>query len=482
MPRSCITLAHLIRLALPALLLAACTVPREPLAVAEVTVPSLGLGAEPAPAIADGWWQALGDPQLDRLMTDALAGNPTLAAAMARLREAGSFLASAEADRRPQLTGEASVQAQRLSDAYIIPPPYGGSVRGIGQAQLNLSWDLDFWGRQAAAVSQAHATAAAAALDVDAARLALAGSVAQTYVELARAEQRLATAKAELEQREQALALVRLRVRGQLDGEREARGAEILQAQARQALALATAQREALVHACALLAGRGGDYYATLQPTRLAPGSSLPLPATLPADLLARRPDIVAAQARIDSAMAGREVARTAFYPDIDLMGLAGLQAIGLDRFISSDAATYGVGAAVHLPIFDGGQLRAAYAGASARADAAIADYNQAVLGAVRETADALSRVDSAAASLEAQRQATAASAGIRRIEDARLAAGLGSRLELIAAELQLLAAQQASADLEADQAIARIRLLLAVGGGFDPTHATPVTDTRPSP
>lgn len=465
-----------------ALGLAACSLPREPLEVAPVAVPALGLADAPAPAIAAGWWQALGDPQLDRLVADALAGNPTLAAALARQREAGSFLAGAEAARRPQLTGDASVQRQRLSDAYIIPPPWGGSTRNIGQAQLNLGWDLDFWGRQAAAVDQARAAAGAAALDHAAARLALAGSVVQTYIELARAGQRLATAQAELERRGQALALVRLRVQNQLDGERAAHRAEIQEAQARQELALAGAQREALLHACALLAGRGADYYATLQPPRLALEASLPLPATLPADLLARRPDILAAQVRIDAAMAGREVARTAFYPDIDLMGLAGLQAIDLDRFFSSDAVTYGVGAAVHLPIFDGGRLRAAYAGASARADAAIADYNQAVLGAVRETADALTRVQGTSTALGAQRDAEAGAAGIQRLADARLAAGLGSKLEQIEAGLQLLGARQATADLEADQAIARVRLLLAVGGGFEPASAGTVSDSRSSP
>lgn len=465
-----------------ALWLAACSLPREPVAVTPLAVPALGLADAPAPPIAAGWWQALGDPQLDRLVTDALAGNPTLAAALARQREAGSFLASAEAARRPQLTGDASVQRQRLSDAYIIPPPWGGNTHNIGQAQLNLSWDLDFWGRQAAAVDQARAAAGAAALDHAAARLALAGSLVQTYIELARAEQRLATAQAELGERGQALALVRLRVQSQLDSEREVHAAEIREAQARQELALAGAQREALLHACALLAGRGADYYATLQPTHLALEASLPLPATLPADLLARRPDILAAQARIDAAMAGREVARTAFYPDIDLMGLAGLQAIGLDRFFSNDAVTYGVGAALHLPIFDGGRLRAAYAGASARADAAIADYNQAVLGAVRETADALTRVQGTATALGAQREAETGSAGIQRLADARLAAGLGSKLEQIEADLQFLAARQATADLEADQAIARIRLLIAVGGGFEPASAGTLSDSRSSP
>lgn len=402
---------------------------------------------------------------------------------MARVRLAESALTVSEAARRPQLTLDANEQIQRLSDAYTIPPPYGGSTRWVGLAQANLGWDLDFWGRQAAAVGQARAEAGAAALDYAAARLALAGSVVQTYIELARAERQFALVRGILTEREQALQLVRLRVRSELASERDARAAEILRAEAQQALVRVQGQRELLVHALALLAGQGADYYTTIQPPALALDVALPLPAELPADLLARRPDILGALARIDAAMAGRQLARTAFYPNVNLIALAGVQAIGLNNLFGKDAVTYGAGAAVHLPIFDGGRLRAEYAGASARVDAAIADYNQAVLGAVRETADALTRVANLSAALDVQRAAAAGTAELRRLDEVRFNSGLGSRLELIDAELRLLATRQGTADLEADQAVARIRLLLALGGGFDPAAGSAaLTDTRSSP
>ena len=464
------------------LVLVACTAPRAPVTVTRLSVPALGLDAGAAPAVQADWWRALGDPQLDRLVAAALADNPTLEAALARVRGAQSLLATADAARRPQLTVDGSVQRQRLSDAYIIPPPYGGSTRGIGDIQANLGWDLDFWGRQAAAVGQARAEAGAVALDYAAARLALAGSVVQTYIDLARSERQLATAQAVLDERSAALGLVQLRVRSQLDSGQAVRTAQTLLAEARQDLVQAQARREALVHACALLAGRGADYYATLEPPVLVLDAALPLPDTLPADLLARRPDILAAQARITAAMAGREVARSDFYPNINLVGLAGVQAIGLGKLFTSDAATYGAGAAVHLPIFDGGRLRAAYAGANARADGAVADYNGAVLDAVREAADALTRVQSLARALEAQREASAGITALQRLEEARFGAGLGSRLQLIEAGLRALAAGQAVTDLEADQVTARVRLLVALGGGFDPEHLATVTDTRSSP
>jgi len=468
-----------------ALILAGCATPHSKVAVAPVPSASLGLGSAAAPRIAADWWTALGDPQLDRIMADALSGSPTLDSALARVREARSVLAGSQAARLPQITGDASEQYQRLSSRYIIPPPYGGSFRWVGQAQANLSWDLDFWGKQADAIRQASHAADAAALDYDAARLALAGSVAQTYIELARAERQIAIAQSTVGQRDQSLRLARLRVKSQLDSSIDVRAAETLLAEARQALVRAQGQREMVIHALALLAGRGADYYPTIRPTTLKLDAVLPLPKELPADLLARRPDILSAKARIEAAASGRKVARKAFYPDINLLGLAGLQALGIGNLFTGGASTYGVGAAIHLPIFEGGKLKADYEGATARVDAAIAAYNQAVLGAVRETADALTGARTVSADLAQQRQAAAGLADVRRLNDVRVATGLSSRFDLIGSDVRLLQAQQETANLEADRAVAGIKLLVAVGGGFDPAApavASAVADARTAP
>lgn len=464
---------------LGALLLAGCAIPSERVAVTPVASGSIGLGADAAPAIAGDWWTALGDPQLDRIMADAMSGSPTLSAAMARVRLAQSTLSGSEAARRPQITGDVSDQFQRLSSVYIIPPPYGGSFRWVGQAQANLSWNLDFWGRQADRIAQARHGAEAAALDYDAARLALAGSIAQTYVELARAERQIALAQSTVDQRDHAVSLAEVRKKSQLSSDIDVRAAETLLAQARQALVEAQGQRETVIHALALLAGRGADYYGTIQPTRLQLDAVLPLPATLPADLLARRPDILSAKASVAAAGAGRQVARKAFYPDINLIGLAGLQALGIGNLFSSDASTYGAGAAIHLPIFEGGKLKADYAGATAQVDAAIAEYNRTVLGAVRETADALTRVRTLGDDLAQQQDAANGLAEVQRLNAVRVSTGLDSRLDLIGSDVRLLAARQQTVNLQADKAVAQIQLLVAVGGGFDPAGAAALADTR---
>lgn len=467
---------------LSALLLSGCAIPNEPVAVSAVAPQSLGLGEDAAPAVEADWWDALGDPQLDRIMTDALSGSPTLEAAMARVRLAQSTLSGSEAASRPQITADASEQFQRLSSVYIVPPPYGGTFRWVGQAQANLNWNLDFWGRQADRIAQARHSAEATAFGYDAARLALTGTIAQTYVELARAERQIALAQSTVDQRRHAVKLAEVRKKSQLSSDIDVRAAGTLLAQARQALIEAQGQRETVIHALALLAGHGADYYGTIQPSRLRLDAMLPLPATLPADLLARRPDILSAKASVAAAGAGRQVARKAYYPDVNLLGLAGLQALGIGNLFSSDASTYGAGAAIHLPIFEGGKLKADYAGATAQVDAAIADYNRTVLGAVRETVDALTRVRTLGDDLAQQQSAANGLAEVQRLNAVRVSTGLDSRLDLIGSDVRLLAARQETVNLQADKAIAQIQLLIAVGGGFDPAGAAEVTETRTAP
>ena len=462
-----------------ALLLAGCAAPHEPIAVTPMAPASLGLGEAPAPLVASDWWTGLGDPQLDRIVGDALSGSPTLDAATARVRAAQAAVSGSEAARRPNVGADASEQFERLSSVYIIPPPYGGTFRWMGDAQVNLSWNLDFWGKQAAAIRQAKSSADAAKLDYQAARLALAGSVVQTYVELARAERQIGLAQSTIAQREQSAKFARIRVRSQLDSNIDVQAADALLADARQALVRAQGQRELLVHALALLAGRGADYYPTIAPTALKLDTLPPLPGALPADLLSRRPDILAAQARIAAASAGRQVARKAYYPNVNLLGLVGLQALGIGNLFSSNASTYGGGAAIHLPIFEGGKLRADYAGATAAVDESIADYNGKVLGAVRETADLLSRLKTLDDDIGQQRASTSGLAEVRRLNNVRVSAGLSSRLDLIGYDVRLLQAQQDSVNLQADKAVAQVQLLVAIGGGFDPAAMSPLSSPK---
>jgi NodT family efflux transporter outer membrane factor (OMF) lipoprotein len=434
---------------------------------------SLGLAADPAAPIAGQWWTELGDPQLDRLVGEALTGSPTLAAALARVRTAQAQFSSARSQLYPQVNLDGNETWQRLSANYIYPPPLGGADNWIGTVQGNLTWSLDFFGKQQAQIERARSATQAAALDATAARLMLAGSVAQAYIAYARADDLAAVAQQTVGQQQDVLKLTTDRVTSGLETEAAQQQSRALAAFARQDLVQARAVRELALHQIALLIGRGADAYALDKPHLSA--TALTLPAILPADLLARRADIAAAEARIAVATHGREAAQRAFYPDINLLGLVGVAAIsGVGPLLAAGAVQYGAGAAIHLPIFDAGKLRANFAGATADVDAAVADYNEAVVSAIRETADALTSVASVQGRLGEQTIAMNAAQSSFALSRERYTSGLIPQLNVLSAQDLVIRAQRQSATLNADLLSARVTLVMALGGGFTPPVSAP--------
>lgn len=464
--------------ALAALLAGACARPHVAPQVAVVQAPALGLDGA-TPAIDAEWWHAFGDPQLDRLVAAGLAANPTLDSALARVRLADAQIANERGALRPQVTGTAQVNASRIGEKFF-PPPMGGNDVGLGIAVANLRWNLDLFGRQRALVAQAAARADAARYDVAAARLMVSVSIAQTYVALARAQKLIAVTDDFVATRRQAIGYVQSRIRNQLASQFDLRAGQTLLAEAQQARTQAVAQRDVLVHALAALAGRGADFYPQITAPALALDRAPAVPAILPADLLGRRPDLLAGQARIAAAVQERKAAAAAFLPDINISALAGLTAIGLGNFFSGGAFSYAVGPAVTLPIFEGGRLRAQYRGATADLDQAVASYNDSVLGAVRDAADAISNVTNGDRALVDERNVVAGLRGTVQLDAVRVRTGLGSRLDAVDSGFRLLEAEQALVGFQADALTRRIQLIAALGGGFDPADiAAPQTDPR---
>ena len=430
----------------------------------------LGLAVQVSTAMpVQAWWRAFNDPQLDQLMRQALADNPSLAQAMARVREARSLADVAQAGIAPSLSFNAQETRQRFSGHDVIPPPYAGTKRWEGHEGLNLSWDIDFWGRQDSLLKQARSRTTAAALDVASARLALSGAVAQAYIDLYRNDALADVAQRTEAQRERILEITRRRVRSGLDTNvelREASGAvpeahvELLQAQA--AAALDT-------HQLAALSGQGAVVYAQILRPRLDPAAILPLPEALPADLLGHRPDVLAARDRIEAAHAGQAAAKAAFYPDINLAAFAGTSAVGFDNLFHGSSGAYGAGPAIHLPLFDAGRLRAEYHGAAAEVDDAVSAYNQSVLQAVRETSDQLSLIEALNAQIVQQERSLDDAEAAYNLAEERYQAGLSSNLTVLNTESAVLRARREHVALVSGGAIARVSLLLAVGGSFDP-------------
>ena len=436
-----------------------------------IAASELGLSPQvSAPVQEPAWWSAFGDPQLDRLMEQALADNPSLEQALARVREAQSLADVARAGLSPYVSFDGQEIRRRLSGHDPIPKPYPGTTQWQGSVGLNLSWNIDFWGRQAALLSEAQAQTAAAALNVAGARLALSGVVAQTYIDLYRNNALADVAEQSLEQRRRILEITRTRVGSGLDtnvGLREASGAvpeaQVQWLQARAATELDT-------HQLATLTGRGAPAYVQVQRPTLDPDALLPLPAALPADLLGHRPDVLAARSRIEAAGANQAAAKAAFYPNLNLAAFAGTSSIGvLGNLLQGASASDGAGAAIHLPLFDAGRLRAQYRGSAALSDEAVAAYDQSVLQAVRETSDQLSQVETLAAQITQQQRSLDDAEVAYRLAEERYRAGVSSYLSVLNTETAVLSARRERIELVCRQAIARISLLLAVGGSFEP-------------
>lgn len=457
--------------ALAALSLSGCVLPPKAEPTLTMTQDSaLGLGTTNAPDVDAQWWRQYGDAQFDRLADAALEHNPTLQEALARIGLAQAQVQATAGTRQPNTVISAEATRQRYPENYIYPPPLAGNTYSSADVSLRLSWDLDLWGRQRSLIEAMRETADATRLDAAAARLAITSSLAQAYLELDRAYALADIAVQSEEQRRRILDITRKRIAAGLDTNVELREAEAAVPQAELARLQAESARDVAIHrVVALTGGSAADYAGIVRPT-LAVETALVVPDSLPADLLGRRPDILAARARAESARALRSAAHASFYPNINLSAFAGFEAIGLDNLTEWGARTVGAGPALSLPIFSAPRLKAQYGGAVANQDLAIATYNGAVVTAIQQTADQLTFVRSAGLQLGKARESLAAAEEAYRLAQKRYQAGLTNYLTVLTTETQVLNARTSYVDVLHSQAMARIGLLLAVGGNFSRT------------
>ncbi len=428
---------------------------------------ALGLGTTNAPDVDARWWHQYGDAQLDRLTDAALEHNPNLEQALARIQLAQAQVQATAGTRLPETVIAGEATRQRYPEHYIYPPPLAGGTFSSGDVSLRFSWDLDLWGRQRALIAATRAYGEATKLDAAAARLAITASLAQAYLDLDRAYAHADIATQSEEQRRRILDITRKRIAAGLDTNVELREAEAAVPQAELVRLQAESARDAAIHrVVALTGGSAADYPGIVRPT-LAVETALVLPDTLPADLLGRRPDILAARANLETAKSLRTAARVSFYPNIDLKAFAGFEAVGLDNLVKWSARTVGAGPALSLPIFSAPRLKAQYAGAVANEDLAISAYNGAVVTAIQQTSDQLTFVRSSALQLDKARESLAAAEEAYRLAQKRYQAGLTNYLTVLTTETQVLNARTSFVDVLHAQAMARIGLLLALGGNF---------------
>jgi NodT family efflux transporter outer membrane factor (OMF) lipoprotein len=416
-----------------------------------------------------GWWLRYGDPQLDALVDEALRDSPTLAVARARLGEAEAMSQIAGAPRKPQITAGGGVIEGKLSNDFLTPrafQPQGANDYSV--ATLDFSWELDFWGKNRAALAAATSETKASALEVDQARLVLSTSVALAYAELAHLHARRDTAQGALDVRNRTVDLMRRRQRQGLETLASVREAEARQAGA-QAELMSVDERIALQkNAIAALLGAGPDRGRAIARPSARVAGVFGLPSNLSLDLIGRRPDIAAARLRTEAAADRIDQHTAEFYPSVSLIGSAGFLSYGLDNLAKAQSSFGGIGPAVSLPIFNTERLQGQLRGAHAEYNAAVASYNGTLVNALHEVADVVASrqaLDGQLVSLQAS--VTSIEQSYQMIDN-RYRGGLSTYLEVLCVEDTLLSARRELADAQSRTLSLDVALVQSLGGGFD--------------
>lgn len=429
--------------------------------------PTVDAGAPAVAAVDAEWWHGFGDAQLDRLVTLALDGSPNLKLAQARLRRAQAATEGARSATLPKVGADVEATHQLFSANSIYPPPLGGAIYDTATAQLTASWELDFFGKNRAALDAALGQTKAAQADAQAARVLLVSQVARSYFQLLRLNGQLELANRTLAQRNELLSLVRDRVNAGLDTRLELSQSQGGLPEARQQIEVLNEQIALGRNALSALVGQPNAADALVLPALSAIKTAANAQA-IPADLLGRRADIAAARWRVEAASADARSAKAQFYPDINLVGFAGFSSIGLGNLLHAGSEQWGIGPAIHLPIFDAGRLRAGLKAKTADLDAAVESYNAALVDAVRDVADQLTSQQSIVRQQAEQRAAQQSAEAAYEIAVQRYSAGLGNYLNVLTAETAVLAQRRSQVDLAGRALDTQVALVRSLGGGYN--------------
>lgn len=437
---------------------------------------ALGLAPAASTPVSAQWWRSLNDPVLDQLVERALQGHPSLSLASTRVERAMKLADLSRSADSPQVGLGLELNRQRYTQNGLYPPPIAGNTYNSGTLQTGLSWSPDFFGVHASELASAIGQTRALEADRGAAATTLAAQVTRGYVALARLLAQRDISQRALAQRQQILDLVHQRMAAGLDSQIERTPAAGALPDTRQQIEALNEQITLARHQLAVLSAQAPEALNTLSP-QLGQLALEQAPPVIGADLLGRRPDVVAARWRVEASAQDVQVARGQFYPNINLTAFVGLNSIGLDKLIEGSSRQIGVTPALRLPLFDGGRLRAQLGGRQAELDAAIAQYNGTVLEAAREASDALASAQSLSRQQRELELTQASAESAHALARQRHDAGLGNYLQVLNAETQLLAQRRLAADLRARQLDTRIALMKALGGGWsDPLPALAAT------
>ena len=428
---------------------------------------SLLEAAEGAAWPRESWWQDYGDTQLDSLVNQVLDGNPDLRVASARVTQAQGLAAMRYGATLPQVQADGSISRTYLTGEERSPSLSGSHTFWDSNILLNASYDLDFWGARRNALASALDAMHASEAERHAAQLALTTATVQGYVQLSAQYALRDIAQANLEREQRILQIAQRRYTAGL-------GTRLEVDEASTGLSDTLTQIEAITQAIALqthqlaaLTGQGPGAGDRITRPMMKLDGLVRLPDSLPAELLGHRPDIVAQRWQVESAGAQIEVAKAQFYPNINLVALAGVSGLEISRLLNGNSLTGAWGPAVSLPVFNGGILRGNLRVQTASYDIAVESYNGTVIGALQEVADRVVSLRSLQKQLERTDDALASALRAYELAEQGYRGGLVDYLDVLNAQAELLAEQRARALIVAEQFLADAGLMKALGGGY---------------
>ncbi len=417
------------------------------------------------------WWKRFGDPQLDRLIERALHDGPSLQVAASRVASARAALALDRADSGSNFDFKAATNRQRYSANGLFPPPIGGSYYTESTLQVVASYDFDWWGKRRALIAASLGELDASRAEYAQAEQTLASAIAQSYFNLQGGWARLANLQQMRDIQKALLADQSRRVTHGLASSDEERNVdEVLIALDKEYAAL-DAQNAREREALRALLGADDTALTDLAPHAL-PEASPALPSSLGIELLARRPDLQAARARVEASLSRIESAQAAFYPDINLTGFFGSDALSFDKLLRAPSRTLFIGPSLTLPLFNSGRLQAGLDVARSQRNEMIADYNQSVFNAVRDVAQAGVSLQGLQRQAQAQAAATQSAEASLRSMQARFDRGLADNSGVLGARMAVFQQHDLDLQLQAQALVTDVALTKSLGGGYQAQSA----------
>ncbi|MFC3023479.1 efflux transporter outer membrane subunit [Vibrio zhugei] len=411
------------------------------------------------------WWTSLHDAQLNRLVEQALQYSPTIQMANANLRKASASVMAAEAEFEPRLTAQGGMTRSRLSRSE---DPLGQGSRYTTLYSLGLSgeYTFDLWGGQRDAWEASVNAQHAAEIDHQAANITVSSSIVSTYVKLASAYHLLDLAQKDYDRTHHIVSITQRLLDNGLTSKDRLYTTQSNEASAKQDLKKRRLAVKQLKNALATMIGQGPDVADSIQRPTVVMTTQLALPNNLPANLLAHRPDLVAAKWRVEAATKDISAAKTKFYPNLNLSAMAGFKAVLGDAMFAEPSRSWHVSPAISLPIFTK-DLKANYIRKTADYDSAVAQYNRTLVKALGDVSDTIMALKSADQQLDDAKLSVKLAEKSYHINERRYQSGMGSHLDVLVAEQRLLQAESALVRLQNQQQEKQVMLVKVLGGGF---------------